>query len=125
VTQTVARVFGIVFLLVGLLGLVTTPLSMEGGLLLGLFPVNVLHNLVHLGFGAWGLVAGGTLAGATAYCRMGGIAYLMLAVVGLLTPTGFGLMPIGGHDIWLHAVLGVILTAGGFLGRTVPAAARY
>ena len=51
-TQTVSRVFGVVFLLVGLLGLVSTPFSMSGGLLLGLFPVNVLHNLVHLAFGA-------------------------------------------------------------------------
>ncbi len=57
-TQTIARVFGVVFLLVGLLGFVTTPFSLEGGLLLGLFPVNVLHNLVHLVFGVWGLVAG-------------------------------------------------------------------
>ena len=32
--------------------------SMEAGLLLGLFPVNVLHNLVHLSFGAWGLHRG-------------------------------------------------------------------
>lgn len=52
-TQTIARVLGVVFLLVGLLDFVTTPFSMEGGLLLGLFPVNVLHNLVHLIFGAW------------------------------------------------------------------------
>jgi Domain of unknown function (DUF4383) len=43
--QRVAQIFGVVFLLVGLLGLVTTPLNLRGGLLLGLFPVNVLHNL--------------------------------------------------------------------------------
>ena len=63
-TQTVARVFGIVFLLVGLLGLVTTPFSLSGGLLLGLFPVNALHNLVHLAFGVWGLLAARTPGGA-------------------------------------------------------------
>ena len=113
-TQTAARVFGVVFLLVGVLGLVTTPFSMATDLLLGLFPVNVLHNLVHLAFGGWGLVASGSLGRATAYCRIGGIAYLTLAVVGLLTPTGFGLVPLGGHDIWLHAVLGGILAAVGF-----------
>jgi hypothetical protein len=124
-TQTIARVFGIVFLLVGLLGFVTTPFSLEGGLLLGLFPVNVLHNLVHVIFGAWGLLAGRTLAGATAYCRIAGIAYIALAVVGLLAPTGFGLVPLGGHDVWLHAILGIILTAGGFLDRPVPTVARY
>jgi hypothetical protein len=124
-TQTVARVFGVVFLLVGVLGLVTTPLSMEGGLLLGLFPVNVLHNVVHLAFGAWGLLAGGTLAGATAYCKIAGIAYLVLAVVGVLAPAGFGLVPLGGHDVWLHGILGLVLAAAGFLDRTRAAAGRY
>jgi hypothetical protein len=123
--QATARGFGAVFLLVGLLGLVTTPWSMTRGLLVGLFPVNVLHNLVHLGFGAWGLAAGGTLGGATAYCRTAGIAYLMLAVIGVLTPTGFGLVPIGGHDVWLHGAIGGVLTAVGFRGRTAPVAARY
>jgi len=90
---------------------------MSSELLLGLFPVNALHNLVHLVFGGWRLVAGGTPAGAAAYCQIGGIAYLTLAVVGALTPTGFGLVPLGGHDVWLHAVLGAILTAVGILDR--------
>jgi hypothetical protein len=124
-TQTIARVFGVVFLLVGLLGFVTTPFSMEGGPLLGLFPVNVLHNLVHLIFGAWGLLAGRTLAGAAAYCRIAGIAYIALAVVGLLAPAGFGLVPLGGHDVWLHAILGVLLTAGAFVNRTRPVAVHH
>ena len=120
-TQTTARGFGVVFLLVGVLGLVTTtPFSMAGELLLGLFPVNVLHNLVHLAFGGWGLVASSTPGRAAAYCRIGGIAYLTLAVVGILTPTGFGLVPLGGHDIWLHAVLGGTLTTVGFLDRPSP-----
>jgi hypothetical protein len=123
-TQMAARVFGVVFLLVGILGLVTTPLSLTPALLLGLFPVNVLHNLVHLAFGGWGLLASSTARHATAYCRIGGIAYLALAVVGLLTPTGFGLVPLGGHDIWLHALLGAILAAVGFSDRSGPAAIR-
>jgi hypothetical protein len=123
-TQTIARVFGVVFLLVGLLGFVTTPFSLAGGLLLGLFPVNVVHNLVHLAFGVWGLVAGRTLAGAAAYCRIAGIAYIALAAIGIFVPAGFGLVPLGGHDVWLHAILGIILTAGGFVARARPMAVR-
>jgi hypothetical protein len=115
-SQTIARVFGALFLLVGLLGLATTPLSMEPGLLLGLFPVNVLHNLVHLGFGAWGVIAGGSPGRALAYCQIAGGAYLVLVALGLLSPSGFGLVPIGGHDVWLHAGIGGILTAVGLLG---------
>jgi hypothetical protein len=123
-TQTIARVLGVVFLLVGLLGFVTTPFSLEGGLLLGLFPVNVVHNLVHLAFGVWGLLAGRTLAGAAAYCRIAGIAYIALAAIGIFVPAGFGLVPLGGHDIWLHAILGIVLTAGGFVARARPMAVR-
>jgi hypothetical protein len=57
-----------VFLVAGILGLVTTPVSMTAGFLLGLFPVNVVHNLVHLVFGAWGLAAGRAPAAAQRYC---------------------------------------------------------
>jgi hypothetical protein len=112
--QRVAQIFGVVFLLVGVLGLVTTPLTMAGGLLLGFFPVNVLHNVIHLAFGVWGLMAGRSVAGAATYCKVTGVIYLVLTVLAFVTPTTFGLVPIGGHDIWLHAVIGVLLTSVGF-----------
>jgi hypothetical protein len=112
--QRVAQIFGVVFLLVGVLGLATTPLTMAGGRLLGLFPVNVLHNVIHLVFGVWGLMAGRSGDGAAAYCKVTGVIYLVLTALAFLTPTTFGLVPIGGHDIWLHGVIGVLLTFVGF-----------
>jgi hypothetical protein len=112
--QRVAQIFGGVFLLVGVLGLATTPLTMKESLLLGLFPVNVLHNLIHLAFGVWGLVAGRSADGARVYCQVGGVVYLVLTALAFVTPTTFGLVPIGGHDIWLHGVIGVILLFAGF-----------
>ncbi len=121
--QRVAQVFGVVFLLVGILGLATTPFTMTGGLLLGLFPVNVLHNLVHAAFGIWGLVAGRTAREATVYCQVSGVVYLVLTVLAFVTPTTFGLVPIGGHDIWLHAVIGIVLVVVGFGGRRAEATA--
>ena len=126
-----ARIFGAVFLIVGIAGFIpgiTQPHDHPGlavkaasGMELGLFPVNVVHNLVHLAFGVWGLLAGRTLAGAAAYCRIAGIAYIALAAIGLLAPAGFGLVPLGGHDVWLHAILGIILTAVAFVDRARPA----
>ena len=121
--QRVAQVFGVVFLLVGLLGLVTTPLNLTGGMLLGLFPVNVLHNLVHLAFGVWGLVAGRDPAGAKTYCQVSGVIYLVLTLLAVVTPTTFGLIPIGSHDIWLHAILGCVLVIFGFGVGRAPARA--
>jgi Domain of unknown function (DUF4383) len=112
--QRVAQIFGVVFLLVGVLGLATTPLSMSGGLLLGIFPVNALHNIIHLAFGVWGLLAARSAEGASAYCKVTGVIYLVLTVLAFVTPTTFGLVPIGGHDVWLHGVIGVILVFVGF-----------
>jgi uncharacterized protein DUF4383 len=114
--QRVARLFAVVFLLVGVLGLITTPRNMAGGMLLGLFPVNVLHNLVHLAFGVWALVAARTFSGAKTFARVGGVIYLVLAVLAFITPTTFGLIPIGGHDIWLHGLIGLVLVFVGFAG---------
>ena len=51
-------------------------LSMEADLsraarIFGLFPVNLLHNLVHLAFGIWG-VAARKFSSARTYCRAAG-----------------------------------------------------
>lgn len=61
---------------------------------------------------------------ARAYCRGAGIIYLVLAVLGLFAPTTFGLIPIGGHDIWLHAAIGTALTVVGFSGGSTRVQAR-
>lgn len=116
--QRVAQLFGVVFLLVGVLGFVASGMSMDANMdtapkLFGLFPVNALHNLVHCVFGIWGLLAARSVAGATQYATIVGGIYLALAVLGFVAPTTFGLIPIGGNDIWLHAVLGIVLLAVG------------
>lgn len=128
-TQKVAMVFGVVFLLVGVLGLlVPDGMGMEDDpaqapRLLGLFPVNLLHNLVHLAFGVWGLLASRTHGAARGYCRAAAVIYLVLVVLAFIDPTTFGLVPIGGNDIWLHALLAAGLGYFGFLHREagVPA----
>ena len=116
-----ALVFGIVFLLIGIAGYLTPggmSMAMEPeALLLGLFPVNMLHNAVHVAFGLWGVVASRSFAGARNYARIGGVLYLLLAVLGFVVPNGFGLVPLGGHDIWLHAVLGIALLSAGFMAK--------
>ena len=120
--QRVAQIFGIVFLLVGIVGLFSGSMSMETGLMLGLFPVNVLHNVVHLLFGIWGIVASRSWSAAKTYCQVGGVVYLLLTVLAFVDPTMFGLAPIGGNDIWLHALLGIVLAAVGFTAKPEMAA---
>jgi hypothetical protein len=121
--QRVALIFGVVFILVALLGFITKGgTSMAADMetaprLLGLFPVNLLHNIVHLAFGLWGIAASRTWPAAKTYCRVGGVIYIVLTILGFIAPTTFGLIPIGGNDIWLHALLGIVLAGVGFTDR--------
>ena len=84
-------------------------------MLFGLFPVNPLHNGVHLLFGLWGLIATRKRGAALFYARFVAILYALLALAGLLpaTQTGFGLLPLYAKDVWLH---GAIALAGAYFG---------
>ena len=134
-TRRFALIYGIVFLLVGLAGFVpgaTMPhthpdvrVTSGLGLVMGLFPVNVLHNLTHLLFGAWGLWASRFHTGSVLYARAVAIVYALLTVMGMVSAgnvhTTFGLVPLYGHDIWLHAALALVAAYFGFVRREEPA----
>jgi hypothetical protein len=135
-TRTFALLFGIVFLAVGVLGFVpgmthgpagthNVSMTQNYGDLLGLFPVNMLHNIVHILFGIWGLLAYRSLSGSVGYFRSVAIIYAVLAVLGLIPAfdTTFGLIPIYGNDVWLHAVLAIVAAYFGWIHREVATAA--
>jgi hypothetical protein len=134
-----ALAMGILFVLVGVAGfipgLVMAPemsvgdapagaeapaaeVAVEGmfGRLLGLFPINWLHNLVHIAFGIWGLVAYRDFSGARLFARAVAVIYAVLAVMGLIPvlQTTFGLIPLYGHDVWLHLVIAAVAAYFGF-----------
>ena len=116
--QRIAQIAGWVFVIVAVAGFFTSGASMDSNPetaphLLGLFPVNLVHNVVHLLFGVWGIMASRTLDGTRSYLTVAGGIYLLLAVLGFVSPNGFGLVPLGGHDIWLHVVLGLGLLGAG------------
>jgi hypothetical protein len=85
-----------------------------------LFHVNVLHNIVHLLFGVWGLIASRDLGASKLYGKGTCIIYLVLTVAGMIRPlnTMFGLVPIEGNDVWLHALLALV---AGYFGFIAPA----
>jgi len=122
VVQRVAQIFGIGFLLLALAGFVAAGTSMDPHAMtapraLWLFPVNTLHNLVHLIFGLWGLLAARGHRASRNYAQVGGVAYILLALLGFVAPDGFGLLPLGGNDVILHAVIGIVLALAGFTAR--------
>ena len=125
-TRYFALVAGIVYLLVGIVGFVPGVLSPPGvmtpddghglavvalqGRLMGLFPVNVLHDLVHLLIGIWGIVAYYSFERARLFARALAIIYALFAMMGLIPrlDTVFGLVPLYGHDVWLHAITALV-----------------
>ena len=118
--QKMAMLFGMGFVLAALGGFLVGGMSMDAHMasstkLAGLFPVNAVHNALHLLLGGWGLLAARTSTSARRYCLLSGALYLLLAGVGFIVPEVFGLMPIGGNDISLHGVFGMALTAFGAL----------
>src|SRR3712207_6735776 len=136
-TRTFALLFGVVFLLVGVAGFIpgiTTdphpghpPLKVAAnyGLVMGLFAVNILHNIVHILFGLWGLLSYKSLGAAKGYAKGVAIIYAVLAVAGLIPnlDTMFGLVPLYGNDIWLHALLALVAAYFGWMHRDVAATA--
>ncbi|HEY1604799.1 MAG TPA: DUF4383 domain-containing protein [Allosphingosinicella sp.] len=133
-TRTFATIFGIVFIIVGIVGFIPGLTPMPGmamdadsnvkmttlfGYELTLFPVNVLHDIVHLLFGIWGLLAARSLAGARTYFRGVAIIYALLTIMGFIPAlrTTFGLIPLYGNDIWLHAVLAIVAAYFGWMNR--------
>ena len=116
-TRTAALLFAIAFLVMGFVGFVPSPppadapaLTVEHGhgMALGMFPVNTLHNVVHLLFGLLGVAAwaSGHWRG---YFQVLAVSYALLAVLGLNTATNttFGLLPIWGADVYLHAAVAI------------------
>ncbi|MFU8814679.1 MAG: DUF4383 domain-containing protein [Pseudomonadales bacterium] len=126
-----ALVYGIVFIVIGLAGFVPAFLAPYGpqhpdlaietgaGLLFGLFPVNILHNLVHMAFGIWGVSVWRSPLRSRGYARAVAIIYGLFVVLGLIPVlrTFFGLVPLHGHDIWLHLVLAGVAAYFGWMAR--------
>lgn len=120
--ETFAFFCGIAYLAIGLLGLMpqavhppssNSPpvnIALLHGYLLGLFPVNIVHNGIHIAIGAWGIVAGRSVASPKFYARTVAVAFATLAVLGLIPglDTLFGLVPLHGYDVWLHAATAAV-----------------
>ncbi|HEV2798658.1 MAG TPA: DUF4383 domain-containing protein [Nocardioides sp.] len=128
--QAAAALVGAVFVLVGVLGFIpgiTTDYdSLEAAgheshaKLLGIFQVSVLHNIVHLLFGAAGLAMARSASTARAFLVGGGAIYLVLWLYGLVIDktSQANFVPLNTADDWLHFVLGIgMIALGVVLGR--------
>jgi len=117
--RLVAVIFGAVYLLVGLLGFAVTGgvgfIATDGGLLLGIFEVNPLHNIAHLLIGAALLIAGlSSVRAAKGVNITVGAVYLLLGIVGFfLVGTAANILALNTADHFLHLASAIVLLGVG------------
>lgn len=115
--QTVALVFGVIYLAAGVLGFfpfVGGSFTQTHSALLGLFKINLAHNLVHVLIGIAGIAAASSIVNSRRFCQIVGVVLLILGVLGIFIAEPAGLLYIGGPDIALHLVSGAVLAYFGF-----------
>jgi hypothetical protein len=124
----IARILGLLFIAAAVAGLLpwiapTAPfdaevvtLDLQYRMLFGIFPLNVAHDLLHLIFGVWGLAASMRFNAAVIYLRSVAWIYLILVILGAIPilNTLFGVAPIYGWDVALHALIVLVATYGGY-----------
>ena len=113
--KSAAALFGIVFLLVGILGFV--PGVAPDQMLFKIFHVNAAHNIVHIGSGIIFLIA--AMAGAeasTAWFKIFGVIYAIVAIWGFVVGTGNTLWMVSNNPAvtYLHVVLAAVMLFLGF-----------
>src|SRR5690349_3259686 len=96
-TRTFTLVFGVIYALVGIVGLIWPGgFSQQPYTFLGIFQLNLLHNLVHLIVGVLGIAASrSSYSTARQYCQVFGVVFALLTILGLFEPFPT-LVPLGG-----------------------------
>ena len=128
--QRITLGFGIIYLLIGILGFIpgiTTfaanpvgPVPGEG-LLLGIFAVNVVHNIAHLVVGAALILGGLSAARVTTVNQAMAAVFLVLVVGSVIAPIVEG-VAINPPDTVLHLASALLTGYLGFVGPRQSAA---
>jgi Domain of unknown function (DUF4383) len=127
--ESLAGLFGLAFVVVGVLGFVPGVVQDYGELawwktdsgaeLFGVLQTSILRNLFHIGFGVVGLIAARRPATARGFLTGGGLVYFALGIYGLLVDyvSDWNSMPVDRADDWLHVGVGIgMLYAGVAIG---------
>jgi hypothetical protein len=116
--RTAAKVFGIAFILVGILGFV--PGITNDGHLLGIFHVNAAHNIIHLASGAAALAAAySSLKASRLYFQVFGIVYGLVTILGIFSGDKdlLGIVAHNTADIFLHLAITAASLYFGFVAK--------
>lgn len=113
--KTLAVIFGVILVLLGLLGFVSNPLVGAGAV----FLADTMHNVIRIVLGAILLVvAVWSPAGCARWLKVVGTIVFLLGLIGLFTVPSAGGMLLGiaetnGASNWLHLVAGLVIFIAG------------
>ncbi len=107
--DVLARIFGWIFIGVGILGFFPNPLVSYRGL----FEVNTLHNLFHLVSGGILLASPYNNLSVTAM-RVVGVIYAVVMIAGFISTNVMSWLAINQPDNWLHLFLAAALLWAGY-----------
>ncbi|MDR3547658.1 MAG: DUF4383 domain-containing protein [Candidatus Pacebacteria bacterium] len=115
--KTLSIVFGVVLVLVGILGYFTNPLVGSQAI----FMTTHVQDIVHLVFGVILLLVAFLAAAASSmFMIVIGLIYIVVAILGVIVAPGgtlFNLIMTTMNDFWLYIVLGIVMVIAGFYGN--------
>ena len=85
-----------------------------------LHPLLTERLQIHLAIGAWGIFAYTRgIPSSRMFARGLAVLYAVLAIMGFIPGfnTMFGLVPLYGNDVWLHALLALVAAYYGWVHR--------
>lgn len=122
--KTIALVFAVVFLIIGVAGFVPalSPANADGQMLLGIFQINTAQSIIHLltAVAAFGAFLGGSYYAST-YFKVFGVVYAAVAIWGIpgfmqtYNDVLFGLIHVNLATELLHVAIAAVSLYAGFL----------
>lgn len=123
-----ALVFGVVYLVVGLVGFAVTgfdQFASETNEKLIVFALNPLHNIAHIGVGALLLIGSSRHETAKSMNLLVGAVYLLLAILGFAGVLVDEILSVNSADNFLHVATAALALYFGTAGAAaMPGAAR-
>ena len=117
--QKITWAVGIVLVLVGILGF--APVVTNNGLLLGIFQVDMMHNLVHLLTGILAIAAAWMGSYMRFYFKVFGVVYAIVAILGFAFGDNVLGMMMNMPDHVLHVVIAAVFLWLGFGMKEIAA----
>jgi hypothetical protein len=113
--QKATKWFGIIFVLLGILGFV--PGITTDGHLLGIFDVDTVHNVIFLLSGVIALFCAGSASTAKSYFKIFGVIYGLVTIIGFVNGASIlGIFSVNAADNVLHLIITVVALYLGFSG---------